>query len=317
MKKVLLFFCVVICFGASVTAQKLQPLSTALEALQPRNVFPVQAAKGYIFNDRNKDTKPSIFTATVQAGVSPAFTTEVFIATPGHSNVQSSWKNTAPVKKGDVLLARLNIRAVYAKQESGDALVYFFVQQAVAPFERNVLIELSVGPEWKTVGIPFASLFDMEAGEASIGFTYGALAQKVDITNIQLLNFGQKAALSQMPATHFTYAGREEEASWRKEALRRIEEIRTAPLVIQVKDAKGKPVKGATVKASLIDPEFIFGTAVSVNLVNGNDPNAVKYKKYLQEFFNAVTIDNNLKWPVWMDPAKREATKTAVKWNIG
>ena len=316
MKKVLLFLFVLIYFLVPVTAQKLQPLPAALETLQPGNIFPVQPEKGYVFNDRNKDTKPSIFTATPQPGGSPAFTTEVFIATPGHSNVQSSWRSTAAVKKGDVILARLNIRSVYARQESGDALVYFFVQQAVAPFERNVLIELSVGPEWKTVDIPFTSLFDMEAGEASVGFTYGALAQKVEITNIQLLNFGQTATLSQMPATRFTYAGREEEASWRKEALKRIEEIRTAPLVIHIRDAKGKPVKGATVKAQLIDPEFIFGTAVSVNHINGNDQNATNYKKYLQEFFNAVTIDNNLKWPAWMDPAKREATKTAVQWIL-
>ncbi len=316
MKKALLFFFALIYFLALVTAQKLQPLPAALETLQPGNIFPVQAQEGYFFSDRNKDTKPSIFTAIPHAGGSPTFTTEVFAATPGHSNVQSSWRSTAPVKKGDVLLARLNIRAVYARQESGDALVYFFVQQAVAPFERNVLIELSVGPEWKTIDIPFTSLFNMETGEASVGFTYGALAQKVEITNMQLLNFGETATLSQMPATRFTYAGREEEASWRKAALKRIKEIRTAPLIIHVRDAKGKPVKGATVNVRLIDPEFIFGTAISVNLINGSDANAVNYKKYLKDFFNAVTIDNNLKWPAWMDPAKRESTKKAVQWIL-
>ena len=299
-----------------MAAQKLQPLSAALQALEPVDVFPRNANEGYVFNDKNADTKPTLFSVTNAGNSSPLITAEVFLAAPSHFNIQSSWRNVAPIKKGDVVLARANIRAVYAKQESGDAVVNFFTQQANAPFERNILLELNIGPEWRMIDIPFVAISDMPVGEASIGFTYGALAQKVEITNLQLLNFGQKATLAQMPATKLTYAGRESGAAWRKEALKRIEDIRTAPLIIQVKDAKGKPVKGATVEARLIDPEFIFATAVSANRIAFNDTSSLKYRRHILELFNAVTIGNHLKWPVWRDTKQREVTKTAIDWIL-
>ncbi len=70
------------------------------------------------------------------------------------------------------------------------------------------------------------------------------------------------------------------------------------------------------VKARLINPEFIFGTAVSVNEIVGEDANAIKYKHNLLELFNAVTIDNNLKWPGWRNLEKREQTIKAVTWIL-
>ena len=178
----------------------------------------------------------------------------------------------------------------------------------------QALIEMRVGPEWKVFDIPVLATSDMAPGKGSVGFTYGALAQKVEIKNIQILNFGNKATLAQMPATKFSYAGREKDAAWRNEALKRIEEIRTAPLIIQVRDSKGKPVKDAVVTARLVDPAFLFGTAVSVNSINGTDSNSIIYKTHLHELFNAVTIDNNLKWPEWRDVKKREQTLKAVEW---
>lgn len=294
--------------------QKTQPLLMSLEALQPVNIFPDGVENGFVFTDKNKDTKPSLFSATIQNDGSRVVTAEVFASTPAHGNIQSAWRSTAPIKKGDVLLVRLAIRAIYARQESGDAVVNFFLQQAVAPFERVMLVEISAGPEWKVFDIPFVSTHTVEAGDAFIGFTYGALAQKVEITGVQVLNFDKKTSLAQLPATGFTYAGREKDASWRKAALSRIREIRTAPLAIKVKDKSGKPVRGAIVTAKLIDPEFIFGTAASVDLIVGSDSNSTHYRKHLLQLFNAVTIDNNLKWPDWRNLQKRVKTKRAITW---
>ena len=316
MKKNFCLVALLICTVSLVNAQSLQPLPKALELLEFVNVFPTNPQQGYVFNDRNKEIKPTIFTVTTQGKISPIITAEVLASTPSHFNIQSSWKSEGGIHKGDVLLARMNIRAVYARQESGDAVVNFFVQQANPPHERNVILELNIGPEWTTFDIPFTAISDMPAGEAAIGFTFGALAQKVEITNLQLLNFGRQAKLAQMPATRLTYAGREEGAAWRREALRRIEDIRTAPLVVQVKDAKGRPVKGAKINARLIDPEFIFATAVSANLIAYDNSASNKYRKHILELFNAVTIGNHLKWPVWRDSQKREVAKVAINWIL-
>jgi len=313
-KGVMAFLCMLLLSNASVKAQKMELLSPVLIALEPINVFPMNAGEGYVFTDKNKDTKRSVFTVEKTSNGFPLITAEVFSALPNHFGINAAWKNTSPIKKGDILVARLSIRSIYAKQESGDAVVNFFVQQATPPGERVLLMELSVGPEWKTVDIPFTSIYDMEVGEASMGFTYGALAQKVEITNMQVLNFGRKATVSQMPATRLTYKGREAGAAWRKEALIRIDKLRTAPLIIRVTDAKGKAVKGATVKATLIDPEFIFGTALSAHVVMEESTNGAMYRRLVPELFNAVTIDNNLKWPDWRNLKKREVTKTAMDW---
>ena len=313
MKKSLTLLCFLSAFFIAAQAQTLQPLPAALQKVEPVNVFPENAGDGYVFMDRNKNNKPSTFSATKQNGAE-FFTAEVLEATPSHFNIQTQWKNAAPIKRGDVLLARMNIRAVYAKQESGDAVVNFFVQQAVG--ERVVLLELRVGPEWKTIDVPFTSQFDMNTGEAVMGFTFGALAQKVEITNLQVLNFSNKALITQMPATRLTYAGREEGAAWRKEALKRIDEIRTAPLVVRVKDAKGKPVKGATVQARLVDPEFIWASAVSAPYMANDDSISKIYKRHILELFNAVTIGNHLKWGTWRDLKRREDAKKAMDWIL-
>lgn len=307
-----LVFC---CTKILLTAQSLQPLPPSLQAMQPENIFPAEAEKTAAFTDKTAAPKPATFSATT-GNNGPVFTAEIFTPGKTHFEVQAAWRTTGNVKPGDALLARVVVRSLYARQESGDAVLNFFFQQAITPFERTVLIEMRIGPEWKTFDIPFVATTAMDAGEGSIGFTYGALAQKVEMFNVQVLNFGSKANLTQLPATKFSYAGREKDAAWRTDALRRIDTLRVAPIVIQLKDARGKPVSGATVTARLIQPAFIFGTAASSTLIVGEDSNAVIYKRHLLKSFNALTLDNSLKWPDWRDPKKREVTKKAISWIL-
>jgi len=46
-------FCMLLMSAASLVAQKIEPLSAALTALQPVNVFPANPKVGYVFNDKN------------------------------------------------------------------------------------------------------------------------------------------------------------------------------------------------------------------------------------------------------------------------
>ncbi|TCD01548.1 endo-1,4-beta-xylanase [Pedobacter psychroterrae] len=297
------------CYG-----QKDLPLRNDLASLKPIEILQRDALKAYKFNDGNREKQASFFTSRNDENNVPVFTAEVFSATQSHYSIQSSWNNSTEIKKGDVLLARLAIRSIYARQESGDAVLNFYMQQSNPPYDKSVTIELSISPEWKTVEIPFKAANDMKPGEAAICISYGALSQKVEITNLQVLNFEKKITLDKLPTTKFTYAGREANAEWRKKALKRIEEIRTAPLIIEVQDKKGKPVSGAAITARLVDPEFIFGTAATVNYMYKQDNQSEQYLDSLRTLFNAVTIDNNLKWPGWRDTKKREQTKIAMKW---
>ncbi len=297
-----------------VMAQTMPPLPANLQALQPENIFPPNAGESFTFRDGSKGPKPSTFTGVKQGDGSVLFTAEIAAPASSHYGIEAAFKSTKPVKRGDVLLARMNIHAVYAKQESGDGVVYFIMQNAIKPDTKSVMLEISVGPEWKTIDIPITADSDMDV--AGFSFTLGALAQKIEITNIQVYNFGKSATIPQLPSTRLTYVGREEGAAWRKVALERIEKIRTAPLTIQVRDSKGKLVKGATVSARLVDPEFLFASEVSAHLLVNTDSTALTYQKHVKELFNAVTIGNGLKWPSWRNPKSREESKKAIDWIL-
>jgi len=313
MKEIITSLCLLLCIITNTVAQQLQPLPSVLAGTNPVNVFPADADKVFQFTDKNK-TIQSNFTIDNRNN-NLVFVGENLAPSPSHFNVQATFKSSSPVKRGDKILARFAVRSIYAKQESGDAVVYFFINQGVAPFERNILVDLSIGPEWKMIEIPFEAQYNMGAGEGSIGFSFGALVQKVEIASVEVLNFENKITLDKLPLTRFTYQGREENALWRKAALKRIEQIRTASLQIKVVDAKGKPVKGATVHVNLVEQEFIWGTAVNEALLGNELPNSFNYRKYLKEFFNTAIIENGFKAGSWQGkPEKRPETMRAFEW---
>ena len=129
-----------------------------------------------------------------------------------------------------------------------------------------------------------------------------------------MLDFGDRVRLDQLPATHFTYAGREAGAAWRTEALKRIETVRTAPVAIKVLDAAGKPVAGAKVTAEMTRSEFLFGSEVDPAALLASTPEADRYRRTFLEFYNTGTIGNGLKWGAWLDLARRKTTLAAVDW---
>jgi GH35 family endo-1,4-beta-xylanase len=315
MKKERLLLLIFSIFTVLGNAQTLTPLSAGLKKLNPVDIFPADADKAYQFNDNSGGAKAAQFAAGKSQYSVPAFTAEIFAPAKSHYAIQSSWKSNGAIKKGDVVLARFSIRSIYAKQESGEAVVYFYVQQANPPHDKSVITDLSVGPEWKNMDIAFVATRDMDADEASVNFSYAALAQKVEITNLQLLNFEKKATLAQMPVTRFTYKGREDNAAWRNKALKRIDSLRTASLTVNVVDANGQPISGAKVEVKMVQSAFIWGTAANEATLAGDSPDSEKYKKYFKEFFNTGVIENGFKWPRWHEGAQRQAeTKKAFEW---
>ena len=309
----------VLCFlliSTTVIAQQITPLKPALSALNAVNIFPSDAENEYRFSDKVKEGLPATFSVLSVNNMSPVFSAEIFNVAKSHYDVQSIFKSQAAVNKGDILLARFAMRSIYAKQESGEAVVYFFVQQAAAPYEKSIIVDISAGPEWKTFDIPVTVITDMKKGEAAICFSFGALAQKVEIANLQLLNFEKKTAIEKLPTTKFTYQGRDTNAAWRVAALKRIDELRTAPIHINVVDAKGKAVANASVKVTILQSDFIWGTAVNeAMLADDNLPNTNKYRSYLKEFFNTGVIENGFKAGRWQgEPSRRAETMKAFNW---
>lgn len=261
---------------------------------------------GYVRNDGFARSSPSRFVSGPGEGGLPVYEVEVPRATKSQYGVNMCWKSVGPVRKGDVLLARITMRTLSASQESGESVVYFYFQEAKGSFDKSFITQIGTVEEWKTFNIPFVAHKDMAAGEAQVGLAFGSLAQHVEMTGIEILNFGQTFRKEDLPETHFSYQGREAGAAWREEALQRIEEIRTAPLRVKVVDADGKPVKGAKVEVALQQSDFVWGTSINEELVAKDDEESNTYKGILKEFFNTAVIENGFKTGGWGWDVKRK-----------
>jgi GH35 family endo-1,4-beta-xylanase len=296
--------------SASLQAQE-TPLDKSLTDLNPVEIFSSNEEETYQFLDNRPNVKKSTLEVTPGKQGNKIYTAEIFQAVGSHYGVGLRWKTHRAMKKGDVMLARITLRTVYAKQESQESALYFYLQSPKE--EKSFISVLATGTEWKTYDIPFTLKHDLKAGEGMVGLSLGALPQKVELTDVRILDFGNKTTVAQLPETRFTYAGREANAPWRKEALKRIEEVRVSPLRIKVVDSAGKPVRGAEVKADLVQSEFVWGTAVNEALLDDARPGSATYKAILKEFFNTAVIENGLKSHPWYSK-RRPQTIRAFNW---
>lgn len=299
--------------GAS--AQNSYSLPPELETLKPINIFPENAKTDFAFRDWSNADKKATFETKADKDGNTLFTAEVFTTGKSHYDINVKWISSKPVKKGDVLLAKLSMRTLYARQESGEAVVNFYMTRKNYNGDKSIIIQLGAGPEWKEYNIPFTALTDMPEGESEIYISLGALAQKVEIKNLIVLNFENKISLDKLPVTRFSYLGRENDAPWRIEALKRIEEIRTAPIEIKVVDSKGMPVKGVKVDVKMKTSDFIWGTAINEEILADDLPDSETYKKNLLELFNTTVIENGFKGRSWkQEEKKQEQTLKAFEW---
>lgn len=219
---------------------------------------------------------------------------------------------TAPVAKGDVLLARFSIRCI--ESMTGEASVGFVFELGKDPWTKSVEFSVSAGRTWTEVNVPFTSVGTYGPGEAGINFPVGFAVQTVEIGGISVVNYAAKVKPKDLPRTGFSYGGREPEAPWRKEAAERIEKIRKGDLAVTVRDAAGKPLAGADVTVRMTRHAFGFGSAVAAQALMADNEDARKYRDTVRRMFNKVVFENDLKWPGWEDRGRRAILFQAADW---
>jgi GH35 family endo-1,4-beta-xylanase len=283
---------------ALAKAQPVPVLSADLSRFEFRDEINPTGARGSVSLAGEREGQP-VFRARNPKGSS------------NYGGISVQWRTGQPIRKGDVLYGRFTLRSLAARQESGESEGLFFFQKRGG---ERAAQAFSIGSEWTTVGFPFVAADDIPAGEGLLAFSFGNLEQTFEITGLELLDFGQRLALADLPVTRFTYAGREPGAAWRRQALARIDEIRTAPLTMKVIDARGKPVQGARVEAVLSRPAFLWGSEVAVESILGPGPDGERYRKAVDELFDTVVIGNGLKWGNWRKPGGREQALATLDW---
>ncbi len=259
-----------------------------------------------------RGTPPAV-TVAVTDGVGDAFEKFLRIEVKTGGLKAGDVRVVAPVpaalKAGDVLLVRFQARAGIAKYDANFGVA---LEPGDTPWSKPLDMPIEASWSWKKVEIPFMVRHDYEAGKAELVFYAGQQIQTVDLAAIELVNYGGQAKIGDLPATRFYYAGSEPDAAWRKAARERIEKIRKADLTVVVKDAEGRPVRGAEVAVKMRRHAFGFGTCINASLLVS--PDGEEYRRKVTALFNKAVIENHLKWPQWADPKARPTAVQAVDW---
>jgi endo-1,4-beta-xylanase len=260
-------------------------------------------------------------------------------AKPGENSYSAAmtWQTTAPVRKGDLIVATFYIRNL--QPQAGALAVEATFQLSDTPYTWTLTaMAPSDSSSWKKYAIPVRANQDYPAGKSSLQIRYGLIAQKFEIGGVAVINHG-KVADPIPPAIAGTFAyyypGRgDPKADWRKAALARIETIRKGTMKVRVVNAQGKPVKGAAVKLTQTASPFVWGTAASaISLTCKVDPGdntrscpttdqlgekpvtTSDYRKLRQNLlkdFNGASFYNDLKWTEWY--YQRQLALDGIAW---
>ncbi|MBN8218416.1 MAG: hypothetical protein J0L75_17355 [Spirochaetes bacterium] len=147
---------------------------------------------------------------------------------------------------------------------------------------------ITAGRAWKRFFFFFEAPLAVREGALQLRFIPGGRAMAVDLYELQVYRFPPETQVDSLPVTRLTWAGRDENATWRKEALARIEGLRRGALEVQVVNARGKALSGVPVKLEMKRHGFPFGTAVDGEWTVGakaSDPLAEKHEEVLTTWF--------------------------------
>ena len=230
-------------------------------------------------------------------------------------DVQLFATSAAPVRVGDALFARFRMRCLDSKVPGSTEMA---IEQGGPDYRKLVLLGATAGPEWREFSVRFKATEDyiggqeIPAGKADILLRLGFGPQTIEIGGVEILNFGSKVRVEDLPRPQISYPGCEPDAPWRKAAEERIERIRKAGLTVLVRDSAGRPIAGATVSVNMLRHAFGFGSTVAADRLLAQTPDGEKYRETILKYFNKVVLENDLKWGDWEE--NRQRAMDGVKW---
>lgn len=117
-----------------------------------------------------------------------------------------------PVAKGEVLLAHFWARTLQTHAESGVGTVGVTVQKASPGWTASIGRSVSVPTTWQEFYFRGVSKDDYASGGMTLDFRCGGGEQTLEFGGIELLSYGNRAAVTDLPSTKSTYPGREANA---------------------------------------------------------------------------------------------------------
>lgn len=209
--------------------------------------------------------------------------------------------NNRSLATDGVVLMRFFARAIGTDPDSS-AWCHLYAQYPPPSgnYEKDIVAPLVLaGSDWHEIFMPFALSRDSNAGQLQVVFGLGADPAQLEIANFEAIYWADGVDLDDLPRSSVRYPWMLANAPWRAEANARIEQYRKADLQIELTDASGQPVQGATIEIRQLTHAFQFGTALAFwRLLTESPDNAIYREKFL-ELFNAGGNENALKAPAW------------------
>ena len=198
-------------------------------------------------------------------------------------------------KAGDNVLLTFKARLTEGGYSAGrlDAptgTIWASLQEPVK-FTKSIWQDFAITDKWQTMYLP--AIMKDGFDDFAIRFGYCQAPQTIEIADFKLLNFGQTLPEG-LILNQYTGKGMQEldpDAEWRKEAEKRIEQIRKGDFKIKVTDNNGNPVPNATVTFDMYESAFPFGSVYQVGYKNSD-----QYNESFSKYFNGTVMESNMKW---------------------
>ena len=229
------------------------------------------------------------------------FTKAVQVKTPRttpvwNTQVSSGVNNKIPVKRGDTVFVAFMVRCPKAETESGCGDLYATLQEAKV-YESYAYAYAAPGQEWRPLYLRFRASQDLPPEKFNLTLHLGRANQTLELADFIAVNLGPDIDQGVLPYNRITYAGREPDAPWRKEALERIEKIRKGGATLRLTTPDGAPLPNVKVRAQLTRHLYQFGTFLDSNVLLQETPDGKKYRETVMQLFNRATCP--LYWSDW------------------
>lgn len=188
-------------------------------------------------------------------------------------------------------------------------------EQAQDPNTKSLSQTVRLTPEWKEYRFLGNAGQSFGPGESQFKFFVGQDKGVVEIAGVRVESYGEAPASMFHPTADY-YGGAVFSDAWRKPALARIEKIRKGDLRVLVTDARGRPIRGATVRVAQTRHQYRWGTAApAARLVDTTNPNNLRFQQEVKRLFNTVVLESDLKWiNADGNPADVATAEKAIDW---
>ncbi len=221
-------------------------------------------------------------------------------------NIEIKLATVAPIREGDTLWLRFDLRGTELQAGAYQALATVAFQLDEPPYPKAFLRNVNVGADWRSFSFAFRAPRDYAPGAAALAIHAGFDPQTIEIGGVELLDLGLDADPAALPATQASYRGREPDAAWRRAALERIRRIRMSDLEVRASDAEGRPAAGVEVSVRQTRSAYRFGSALNEGAWTALEgPDRDRYRAEFVRLFNAATFEGDMKWPSWIQPERR------------